>query len=540
VDTARQRLRYPSASVVAVTLVPAAIAGLVFANTLGNGLLLDDPAALQMAAQPTVALLTHRFGLAYLTIKLDRLLWSSAWGLHLTNLLLHALCSSLAGATALRLTRSLPAALCCGVLFAVHPVHVEAVASIENRKDLLAMACTATVVLLWMARPRPTWKYLAAFVAFCLGLWAKEVAIVGVLGVLLWIEAIDARRTGLGTTRRLARGAASLLPFVAVVAVLIVMAREAIATELKHPLLSSYADVIAGSAAGVLEVGRLLVFPARLSADWPVPAAHPVAGALLVLAWALAALVSMRRAPRASVAMAWTLLTYLPVSNVVPLTPHFVAERYLYVPSFGICLLAGLALEAAPTGMGAGAWRARVAWVVAVATIGLGAARTIARNHDWHDALTLWSSALRTVPQGTGVIHGELGLALFQQGRYREAIPELRRAIELGPEKPDYDNNLGSAYLSLGQPAEAVTYLQRALARWPDDPAVHYNLGMALAHLGRREEAAMHLRRAIDERAWQNAPPWTRASLAHQGLSFEKFRAMIQRWLDANAPEAAP
>lgn len=527
---------------IAVTVVPAVVAGIVFANTLRNALVFDDPAALQTAAQPAIALLTHRFGLAYLTLKLDLLLWpSSAAGFHLTNLLLHATCSSLAGAAALRLTGSVRAALFCGVLFAVHPVHVEAVASIENRKDLLAMACAATVVLLWMTRARHRSRYATAFVVFCLGLWAKEVAIVGVLGVLLWIEATDERSDEPRTMHRLARGAVLLLPFIAVVVVLVVLARHSIAAETEHSLLSNYGDVITGSAAAVLEVGRLLVFPVRLSADWPVPTAHPIWGAVLALTWLATAFALMRRAPRASLAMAWTLLTYLPVSNVLPLTPHFVAERYLYVPSFGVCLLAALAFDAATRAdVGIGRWRPQLAWGVASMTIGLAAARTVVRNRDWRDELTLWSSALRTLPQGSGIIHGELGRALFTAGRYEEAIAQLTRAVEVGPAKADYDNNLGLAYLRLGRYAEAVAFLRRALTAWPDDPAVHYNLGMALAHLGQREEAAVHLRRAIDEKAWRNAPDWTRSALARQGLSFDQFRAMVQRWLDANAPEVAP
>jgi len=137
------------------------------------------------------------------------------------------------------------------------------------------------------------------------------------------------------------------------------------------------------------------------------------------------------------------------------------------------------------------------------------------------------------------MIHGELGLALLNLGRDHEAIEHLQRAIEMQPEIADYNNNLGLALLSVNRPADAVTYLERALVRRPDDLAVHYNLGKALAQLGRREEAAVHLRRAMDEKAWANAPPWTRSALARQGASLDQFRQMIQRWLDVNAPEFA-
>jgi len=534
---------------IALILLPALAATIVFANTLRNDLVLDDPLALAVAEQPTVSLLTHRYGLAYVTIKLERAFWSSASGFHLTNVLLHAFCSGLVGVTALRLTRSLCAALLCAILFAVHPVHVEAVASIENRKDLLAMACTAIVVLLWTVRGRPIWTYAAAFLVFWIGLWAKDVATVGVLGVLLWMDLLGARARGARLKEGVARSALPLLPFITSAVVVAVIsagnpaalfAHDSIATELTGWGLSSYRDVIASSAAAVLDVARLLVYPARLSADWPRPTAHPVLGALLALAWMATAVAAARRAPTVSLAMAWIPLTYLPVSNIVPLTPHFVAERYLYVPSFGFCLLVGVALDAAMRkGPRDHLLRMIVISILVATSVGMAAIRTIARNREWRDSVTLWSAALRTVPGGTGMIHGELGLALLNLGRDQEAIDHLQRAIEMQPEIADYNNNLGLALLSVNRPADAVTYLERALVGRPDDLAVHYNLGKALAQLGRREEAAVHLRRAMDEKAWANAPPWTRSALSQQGASLDHFRQMIQRWLDVNAPESA-
>src|SRR5436309_795840 len=96
----------PNRNLIVLTLVPALIAAIVFANTLQNGLVYDDPLALEVATQPTSTLLPHRYGLAYLTIKLEELLWSSPSGFHLTNLLLHASSSALVGLLAFRLARS--------------------------------------------------------------------------------------------------------------------------------------------------------------------------------------------------------------------------------------------------------------------------------------------------------------------------------------------------------------------------------------------------------------------------------------------------
>src|SRR5262249_42307387 len=149
---------------------------------------------------------------------------------------------------------------------------------------------------------------------------------------------------------------------------------------------------------------------------------------------------------------------------------------------FGVCLLAGLALDAAMRGRPRhGMLRMIVVWAVVVTIVGMASMRTIARNREWRDPLTLWSAALQTVPEGTAMIHGELGLALLNLGRHQDAIEHLQRAVEMEPDVAYYNNNLGWALLDLNRPADAVTYLERALARQPDDLAIHYNLGKALA-----------------------------------------------------------
>jgi tetratricopeptide (TPR) repeat protein len=244
--------------------------------------------------------------------------------------------------------------------------------------------------------------------------------------------------------------------------------------------------------------------------------------ALVAVAW--------RRAPLVAFAAAWVVVMYLPLANVVPLGPHFIAERYLYVPSFGLCLLAALALERL---------RPRVPAVVTgivVLLVAAGAVRAATRVRDWRDSLSLWTAAARVVPEGSGRIHAELGLALSQAGRSEEAIAEFERSLAVGPEKADTQSNLGFELLKLGRAEEAIPHFARALEIWPN-PVFHYNLGSALLKAGRLEEALGEFRAAVSDEAWREASPAVGAALAARGLTEEEFRAKVEQWIAENGPK---
>jgi tetratricopeptide (TPR) repeat protein len=199
------------------------------------------------------------------------------------------------------------------------------------------------------------------------------------------------------------------------------------------------------------------------------------------------------------------------------------------VPSFGVCLLAAL-------GLGALRVRANVAATALLGTLVLaGGVRAAVRVPEWRDPMSLWHSALRAVPEGTGRIHGELGLALSAAGRSEEAITHFRLSLARGPEKADTLNNLGFELLKLGRNAEAVPYFVRALEIWPENPVFVYNLGSAYLRAGRYPEALAMLRRANSDELWRTASPAVGAALASRGLTEAEFRATIAQWLVENA-----
>ncbi|MHC4695700.1 MAG: tetratricopeptide repeat protein [Planctomycetota bacterium] len=468
---------------IGLVALPALVASAVFANTLNNGFTYDDKLALEQLQGPSYftsfAFLRSGRGLTYAVHLLDRWLWGSwAHGFHLTNIALHSLASALVAYAAFVLTRSRWAALLCGLFFAVHPVHVESVASFANRKDVLAMIFVMLALILWVSRPRSPLCYVGAIFCIGLGLLSKEVAAVGLIPMLFLADLLPRPSIPVRWSDRLRRASLRFAPllFVAIIAtsmfagdIGIYFTDETINFK-TIGYLHSYNEVLATTAGSVPEVLRLLLFPGTLSADYPVRMqmhmSDPWAslGTGLVFCWMLAAILLARRSPVAAFAMVWVAVAYLPCSNVIPLTQFFVAERYLYVPSFGICLLAAMGLErsmslAAAHGR---SWTRLAIPGFAILLIVAGGTRSFIRNRDWHDDVRLWSSALRAGFE-TSRLHNGLAVALSEQGKHDEAIDHLTRASQLGPPDPSAMVNLATLLLKRGRFDEAIAWCRKIL-----------------------------------------------------------------------------
>jgi len=506
-----------------VALVPALVAVIVFLNTLGNELTYDDKTTLGLSAE-IVKGGSAEFGraLTYVTHLLDAAIWRG-WlpGRRITNLVLYALATSLASLAAARLCRSPRVGLTCGLLFAVHPVHVEAVASISFRKDILAMIFAASTLLVWMTVRSAVVRNVTAAVCFLLGLLSKEVAVIGLLPFLFLVDWLglggDSRasdfRAGRGARARFGaarRAALRLMPLLVLGAIAIPFFNRTLHTpegggslwtrfgseaivKITEGKLTTYAQVLATSARSFLDVIRLLVFPLRLSVDYDTPiqrglfAPGALTGLLAVVACLTAAFVAYRRV-KSSVfaALAWTLLLYAPASNLVPLTHFFVADRYLLVPSFGVCLLGAL---------GFAKWmesvRGRSPWVPLVTfalLAGAGAARTMWRNRDWRNEEVLWSAALRAGSNSYRV-HYNMGNALLGRGEDEAAKQHFETALRQYPAAPWARAKLVEILYKQEKYAEAESNLRTFLGYEPNDVPSRYSLARVLARQRRFEEA---------------------------------------------------
>lgn len=505
----------------AVCGLPALAAAAVFANILSNTFVYDDKGTLDRLPQFSGASLWFFLhsgrGLTYLVHLLDRWLWGS-WepGFHLTNIILHSLASSLAAYAAFVLIRSARAALLCGLLFAVHPVHVEVVAMFSYRKDILAMIFVLFALVWWLSTRRPVLCYLASFSCFGLGLLSKEVAAIGLIPMLFLADLLPGHQHPTRWPHRLRRGVWRILPIVVVG----IIATTAFAGDILNYFtpqsidevtggqLRTYDQVLATAAGSVSDLVRLLFIPLRLSADYCAPTLKSLRdpdamlGVIILVFWIAAGALLLRPAPVAAFAVAWPLLLYLPCSNVLPLTKFFIAERYLYVPSFGVCLLIAYGVDRVirPTTEPGRSWSRNAAVILAMVLLLAGGTRSFLRNRDWRDDHSIWLSSLRNGIDSAR-IRTNLGNALVRQCQYEEALQHFERAVRINPNHAGLRSNLGVALAGQGQYEGALQHFERALRINPSDPGIRRNVAKALIELGRLDEAAERCRKILQVHA---------------------------------------
>jgi hypothetical protein len=370
-------------------------------------------------------------------------------------------------------------------LFAVHPVHSEVVLSFANNKDSLAFALIALTAIAW--RRSTGWDrwYAASLVCYALAMFSKEAA-AATLPALLFVHDVVLGGRPNGGGRRAGAAARRVLPFAALGAALGLLflashsleglggAMEAIFTE-SNGRLRTPRDVFLASLGAMPDQLRLLAWPSTLSADYPAPPApddgslSAALGAALWIAGTSLVAALARRRPVASFGIAWTLVLYLPAANLLPLIHHFVAERYLYAPSFGVCLVVGAWYSRTRSADAGRATRhpafSYAPTLLVAAVVLLGAVRSISRIRDWSSQERLWTAVL-DAGLHTPRAHNALGALHAERGEFHEAIEHYRRSATL-VNSDEAQCNLGEIYLRAGRREAARRHLQQTLTGNP-------------------------------------------------------------------------
>lgn len=424
-------------------------------------------------------------------------------GYHALNLLLHAVASALVFALARRLALPLLPSLAAALLFAVHPVHVESVAWISGRTDLLCAVPALAALLLDFRRARLGSSAAAFGVAALtlLALLAKEMAVAVLFGTLLRAALLPTdRERGLSTPRR------------AIDAAIPPLAAIAIYAALRFGLVGIPPEPPAAAAAGrlallvawggaYLDYLRVLFWPADLGILSRVGLAGPadprvLLGFALLATPAAAAWLARKTRPALSWSLAFFLLALLPLTNVlVPIRapagiPFPWAERFLYLPSAGFVL--ALAAAAASLARPAALRGATIALLVATFPL---AARTVDRAGDWRDERTLFGAEVARLPDAA-TAHLGLADALARDGDLDAAEPHYRRAIALSDRNVFARFNLGNLLMKRGDLPGAEAAYRDALAIDPGNGRARMNLGIVLARTGRAEAAVAALEEA--------------------------------------------
>jgi len=458
---------------------------------------------------------------------------------HLTSAFLHSLSTALLFLSLFRMTGAVWRSVFVAALFGVHPLHVESVAWIAERKDVLSGFFFMLVLLSYeqYVRHGGTGRYLTVLGSLTLGLLSKPM-LVTVPAVLLLLDIWPLGRTTFapsadGGRRKpapwdtlLIEKAPMVLLSILSAAVTVVAQRTGGAmSAMEHDLLPFAWRVANALLTYVSYLGKML-WPADLSILYLHPGVSlpgwKIAGsAAALLAVSVLVMRQFRQRPYLAVGWYWYLGMLFPVIGVVQVGIQAMADRYTYLPLIGTCLMIAWSAGEVADHLGSAAKKALAAAAGAVLAV-LLVISTVQAGH-WRDSVSLFAHAASIDP-GNWFVHRSLGMALSDAGRPADAVEAYRNAITLKPRDARAHNDLGVELAGLGRSEEAALHYREALRLRPDFAEACNNLGNALAMLGRRDEAIEQYRAAIRLR-----PGWTVARNNLQLLLAEQDRTIQGR-----------
>jgi len=420
---------------------------------------------------------------------------------HFTNVLLHYLAVVLLFVALQQMTRALWRSAFVSAVFAVHPLHVESVAWIAERKDVLSAVFFMLALLAYLhyTRAPSIGRYLAVALVFALGLMSKPM-LVTLPFVLLLLDFWPLRRVVAGrfnTGRQLLRLVLEKLPLIALSAVSSMVTflaqRSAIGWTEQLPV----SERISNAFVAYVVYIRQMFWPTGLAVFYPHPENRlPVWEISLALTALIgitfAALVLRKKAPYFVIGWLWYLGMLVPVIGLLQVGWQGHADRYTYLPQIGLYIAVTWAVTALTR-----SWRfQRIALGTAGAVV-LSALTWASRLQTsyWRDSETLFTHAL-AVTSNNDVALNNLGIISLGKGELDDAITKLQAAIDLRPENAPAHDNLAKALLRKGRVSEAMVHYRKFLEIQPASVEARNTLGTALIQKG-------YVKEAIEQ--WQEA-----------------------------------
>ena len=461
--------------------------------------------------------------LTWLSLMLDEELFGkSPFGPHLTNLLLHAANTALLFLLLRRLTAATWRSAVVAALFALHPLHVESVAWISERKDVLstffgllslwAYAChaqcltgdicrlTRTDSVLSRVTCRSSHFYWLALLFFALGLMSKPMLVTLPLVMLLldwWpLQRVTSGQWPVAGNRSLVleKTPFFLLSAASCVVTFIAQQKGGAVTTLTRISLSQRLDNAFVSYARYL--GKTF-WPVNLAVLYPLPA-HWNAGlvifsVLLVIGLSVAAVWVGRKHPYVPVGWFWFVMTLVPVIGLVQVGIQSMADRYTYLPLIGVFMVLVWGFGAVCAGR---RLPGPLIIFLAMTVLAVCAVRTRDQLRYWRNDETLFRHTL-AVTENNYLAYNNLGTCLSEKGQLAEARDCFQKSLRIKPNNVDALCNMGSVLTRSGQWNEAVDYYHRALQIAPDQADVLSNLGMVLVNQKQYAEAMANFEKAL-------------------------------------------
>ncbi len=547
--------------IVAILLVFGQVRNYDFISWDDLGYVRDNPAIQAGLSWKSVvwAFNTTHAGLwlpvTWLSFILDYELYGlNAGGYHLTNLLLHLANTLLLFLVLKRMTGALYRSAFVAALFALHPLHVESVAWVTERKDVLS-------TLFWMLTlwaygryvDRPSLhRYLLALLAFSLGLMAKPM-LVSLPFVLLLLDYWPFDRLQYGQVyssdvqaresidfhgkrllyHRLLLEKVPFFIFSAACSVVTFFAQKSANAVVSLDGMSVSTRFANALVSYVKYMGKM-VWPRNLAVLYPhpgdsLPLWQILGAGLLLTAISVLVLWAARRHHRyLAVGWLWYLGTLVPVIGLVQVGLQAMADRFTYVPLIGLFIVIAWGV---PELMKRYGHRQTLLAVGSMAVIvGLSISSWFQVRY-WKNSITLYEHAIQ-VTTNSYLPHLNLGVALFDLGKIDEAISHYQEVLRIKPNSAEVHNNLGVAVFKLGKTEAAIAHYLRAIQLEPQYAEAHNNLGNALAEQEKLNEAISHYSQALKIRpTYVNAHNNLGVALARQGR-FDEAIARFKKALE--------
>jgi len=461
--------------------------------------------------------------LTWLSLMLDvELFGTGPSGPHLTNLILHAANAMLLFLLLKRLTGTLWPSAFVAVLFAIHPLHVESVAWVSERKDVLSGLFFMLTLLMYARYAQNCAKsqvsgvrwlgsrdYWLAVLFFALGLMSKPMLVTLPFVLLLldyWpLGRVTSDKWRVTRFRIPVPQLSSLnhlllekLPFLllstASCVATVIAQREAIKSMIVLPFTLRLNNALVSVVTYITQ----MVWPANLAAFYPyrfdTPAWQITGAGVLLLFITVLAFRTAQRFPYFLVGWLWYLGMLVPVIGLVQVGGQAHADRYTYLPQIGLYLVIVWVIRDWTAGW---RWRRPALGMAAFSVVAVLMVCSLKQTAYWQSDESLWTHALACTSENY-TAHNNLGYVLVAQGQPAEAIKHYQEALAINPNYSEVINNLGTALLNQGRLDEAAKYYHRALEIYPDFAEAYNNLGILLTKQGQTVEAIEQYRKAIE------------------------------------------
>jgi Flp pilus assembly protein TadD len=446
---------------------------------------------------------------------------------HLTNVLLHTASAVLLFLVLNRMTRALWRSAFVAALFAIHPMGVESVAWIAERKDVLSgvfFMLTLWAYAGYARNPKSWMHYGAALIFAALGLMSKSM-LVTLPFVLLLLDYWPLKRFAVPSAA--GRLVVEKIPFLAlssVVCVMTWMMQQTAGATNTLAMVPLSLRIENAFVSGAHYLGKIF-WPEKLAVFYPLPGHWPVGlvifSVALVAALCAGAVALRTQYPFVLTGWFWFAGMLVPVIGLVQVGSQAMADRYVYLPQIGLAVLVTwLVAELSVSFRHRFVTLAGLSAVVLAALVG----RAYEQASYWANSITLWRHALASTPGdvwtqdvlGCAIVHNNLGSAWLQDGRTDEAIVQFQAVRSVDPEDAAACYNLGNAFLKQGRTDDAIAQFRQALKLNPNSAIACYNLGNALLQEGQVDEAMAQFQDA------------QKLGLADAGAFFDLGTALLQ------------